>query len=163
MRIELKYIFLILLLSLPYGCAGTLHNFNQQSKLASAKDLLKHGKRLPAIKLLKEITDEKGVPDVTDEAMFRLAIIYLSSSPDAEKLDNSRKLLERLEREYPASLWALQSYPLLEMIIRIRLERDFKSETHQEIEHLKRENKKLKLSIERLKTLDIELEDKSGY
>ena len=163
MRIQLKFIFLIFLLSLLYGCAGTLHDLNQQSKLESAKDLLKHSKRAPAVNLLKEISNGKGVPDVTDEAMFRLAIIYLSSSPEAEKLDNSRKLLERLQREYPDSLWALQSSPLLELIIRIRLERDFKTEMHQEIEHLKSENKKLKLSIERLKTLDIELEDKSGH
>lgn len=153
-----------------FGCSsiGTLnqnymYSLNQRSKLESAKDMLSQGKKEPAINLLSEISNGKGVPGVTDEALFMLALIYLNSSQDVEKSLYSQELLSRLQREYPASLWALQSSPLLGLLIKTRRERESKVGIYQEIKGLKLENKKLKLNIERLKTLDLDLEERSRH
>lgn len=153
-----------------FGCSsiGTLnqnymYSLNQRSKLESAKDMLSQGKKEPAINLLSEISNGKGVPGVTDEALFMLALIYLNSSQDVEKSLYSQELLSRLQREYPASLWALQSSPLLGLLIKTRRERESKVGIYQEIKGLKLENKKLKLDIERLKTLDLDLEERSRH
>ncbi|MDD5434479.1 MAG: hypothetical protein PH343_03520 [Nitrospira sp.] len=155
MIIRLRFIILVLLLSLTSGCLGIIpSSFILQSKLLSAKDFLLHGNNESAIKLLKEIVNKKGVPDITDEAMFRLALAYISSSDENEKFVHSIEILKRLQREYPASIWAIQSKPLLDLITKARHE----SDTSQEINNLKRENKKLKQDLEQLKTLDIEIE-----
>lgn len=166
----MKNIIVILLICIFCGCSsiGTfnknyMYNLNQRSKLASAKDMLSQGKKEPAINLLSEISNGKGVPGVTDEAMFMLALLYLNSSHDVEKSVYSQELLKRLQTEYPASLWALQSSPLLGLLIKTRRERESKVEIYQEINYLKLENKRLKLNIERLKTLDLELEERSGH
>lgn len=165
-----KNIIFILMICMFCGCSsmGTfnknyLYNLNQRSKLASAKDMLSQGKRGPAINLLSEISNGKGVPGVTDEAIFMLALIYLNSSHDVEKSVYSLELLKHLQSEYPASLWALQSSSILGLLIKTRRERESKIEIYQEINFLKLENKRLKLNIERLKTLDLELEDKSRH
>lgn len=140
-----------------------MYSLNQRSKLESAKDMLSQGKKEPAINLLSEISNGKGVPGVTDEALFMLALIYLNSSQDVERSLYSQELLNRLQREYPASLWALQSSPLLGLLIKTRRERESKVGIYQEIKGLKLENKKLKLDIERLKTLDLDLEERSRH
>lgn len=166
----MKNIIAILLICMFFGCSsiGTLnqnymYSLNQRSKLESAKDMLSQGKKEPAINLLSEISNGKGVPGVTDEALFMLALIYLNNSQDVEKSLYSQELLNRLQREYPASLWALQSSPLLGLLIKTRRERESKVGIYQEIKGLKLENKKLKLDIERLKTLDLDLEERSRH
>lgn len=151
-------IFLILLFL--NGCGSTLYNFRQHSKLSSAIELLKQGEKDNSVMLLKEISNEKGVHGVTDEAMFMLALVYLDSSYETEKFVNSKEVLERLQKEYPASIWALQSNPIIELIVNIKLARESKNGIFQEVNYLRRENKKLKLNIERLKTLDLELEQR---
>lgn len=155
-----KIILLFLILFFLTGCGGTLHKFRQQSKLSNANDMLRKGNKEPAINLLKEISDEKGVTGVTDEAMFRLALTYLSSSTAIERLQKSEEILIKLQKEYPASLWTIQSYPLIDLITKVRTGNISRIEVKQELNSLKQENKKLKLSIERLKTLDIEMEER---
>lgn len=153
-----KIILLFLILILLNGCGSTLYKFKQQSKLSNANELLRKGNNEPAINLLKEITMGKGVTGVTDEAMFILALAYLSKPAETERFIKSEELLKNLQKDYPSSLWAIQSYPLLDLIIKVRTGNISRIEMEQEINSLKQENKKLKLSIEKLKTLDIEME-----
>ena len=155
-----KIILTFIILFFLTGCGGTLHKFRQQSKLANANDMLRKGKKEPAINLLKEISDEKGVTGVTDEAMFRLALAYVSKSAETVQFIKSEEILKKLQKDYPSSLWAIQSYPLTDLITKVRMGNISRIEVDQEIYSLKQENKKLKLSIERLKTLDIEMEER---
>lgn len=145
-----------------------LYRFNQSSKLSSAIDMLKEGEEDAAIKLLVEISSGKGVPGVTDEALFRLGLLYLGNDSEIEGVYKAQKTLGWLRREYPKSLWAAQSSGLLEFLVKARPALENSMELRRQIKNLKdlnlyltRENKKLLLNIEQLKTLDLELEQKA--
>lgn len=140
----------------------------QQVKLARAVEALKYGDPDIAVKLLEEVCAEKGIPGVTDEALFRLTLLTIDSEPEQQnKIQPSLRLLGRLEKEYPDSPWMLQAAPLKDLLETLlqklqstqELRRQIKTFKGQNL-NLSRENKELRLNIERLKNLDMELERK---
>jgi hypothetical protein len=164
----------ILLTILVTGCAsslrpaGVLHGQRQERKLTSAVRLLEKGETREATNLLAAICAEPGVPGVTDEALFRLTLLRLGSETDKEWPRSARQTVERLQREYPASPWSRQTAPLLELLAStgdlLRANHNLKSlnlSLSQEIERLTRESNELRERLEKLKHLDLELEDKS--
>ena len=164
----------ILLAVLVTGCAsssklaGTPNGQAQERTLTAAVQLLEKGDTGEAAKMLAAICAEPGVPGVTDEALFRLALLRLGSETETERPDSARQTMERLQTEYPASPWSKQAAPLLDLLTSesdlVRANRNLKSlnlSLDQEIERLTREGNALRERLEKLKHLDLELEDKS--
>lgn len=167
------------------GCAvfrasddGIFYRRSQEKKLTTAVQQLENGNLRDATALLTEICDAKGVPGVTDEALFRLSILALR--PGVEKDNNQRTLerLERLLREYPSSSWTRLAWPLMEHLdtdeelrrqnVSLKGVNQTLSREIKDLQNLKnlnqsliRDNKELRQSIERLKSLDLELEMKN--
>ena len=156
------------------GCAtmqkpgSPFYGYAQEKKLASAVKLLEKGNALAATKLLTEIANGKGVPGVTDEALFRLSMLNIRPGTEPEGMAQTYKRLERLQKEYPSSSWARTAWPLMEFLetgeeLR-RQNRNLKNLN----QSLTKENKELhqnikeqNLNLERLKNLDLELEQKT--
>lgn len=171
---KVKVVIIVALSCVVSGCTtlnlqGTslLHQLNQRSKLSSAKEMLRKGDENSAIKLLSQISADKGVPGITDEALFRLALIHLGNGMENDSLAKAQKTLELLRKEYPTSLWTIQSSGIPEFIARARPALENSRELRRQIKdlqdlnlYLTEENKKLQLNIEQLKTLDIELEQR---
>lgn len=179
-------IILIALLGLT-GCAafnkesgGIIHRFKQERKLAEAVKLLEKGDEAAATKLLNEITTAEGTPGVTDEALFRLSLMQLQPDVGRNGLEQTQKSLEHLLREYPSSSWTRMAWPLMEFLTSAeelqRQNRNLKilnlslNKENKEQQHLKslnlsltKENKELRQAIERLKNLDLELEQKTKH
>ena len=159
-KISLLLIFITLIWGLS-GCAVMNPN-KQRSTLSSATEMMKDGEGNAAIVLLEEISSQKGVPGITDEAMLRLGLLYLDQKPRATGLTKARNILERLNKEYHGSEWNILASPLLKFL-------NETTSAQRKIEELKetnisilKENKKLKIDIEKLKTFDLELERKQG-
>ncbi len=124
------------------GCAttsGAFYRHRQARKLCSAVTLLQKKEVPAAMELLTTITTDQGVAGVTDEAMFRLALLNLGTEPDKRQIVKSLQLLKRLEEDYPASPWTVQAAPLQKLLT---------------------ETKELRRNLQKLKILDIELEQK---
>jgi len=168
---------LILALALCSGCAAFQKIAGERSapsqaeaqgkRLASAVALLQQGNNPGAVKALEAICAAPAVPGVTDEALFRLALLTLKASAERPASSQAGQLLKRLKKEYPASPWTLQAQPLVGIINSAeearrqveelrRLNRNYKSENHK----LSNEIRELNSSIEKLKHLDLELERK---
>ncbi|TWJ17056.1 tetratricopeptide repeat protein [Geobacter argillaceus] len=168
-----------LLLLLLSGCASIgsggnlLNRLSESRRLSEAIDHLEKGNLDAAATVLEGITRQAGVSGVTDEALFRLAVIRLQNSKDGAS--QTTALLERLIRDYPESPWTKQGVPLLEYvssiddarkqartlkILNIALTRDNK-ELRATNQNLVKENKEIHQNIEKLKHLDIELEKKT--
>lgn len=168
-----------LLLILLSGCATTgpggslLTRLSEGRRLSEAIDHLEKGNLDAAATALETITRQPAVSGITDEALFRLALIRLPNGKDGSS--QTTALLERLIRDYPGSPWTKQGVPLLEYvssiddarkqarnlrILNLSLNRDNK-ELRATNQNLVRENKELHQNIEKLKHLDIELEKKS--
>lgn len=66
--------------------------------------------------LQEKKTQQRDVPRVTDEALFRLAL--LSLDPKREKPGSGRgiQLLKWLKRDFPRSSWSIHAEPLLELV-----------------------------------------------
>lgn len=161
MKISRTFIIFISLIALFNGCA-VLNAIDQRSTLSSATEMIKKGEDDVAVVLLEEICSEKGVKGITDEAMFRLGLLYLDHKTRAEGLTKAHNILERLHKEYPESEWTIQALPLLKFLKETRSMRRKIEELEESNTSLLKENKKLNLDIEKLKTLDLELEQKQG-
>ena len=102
------------------------------------------------------------MPDVTDEALFRLALLSLRENGD-KGFQRSQTLLERLAGKYPDSIWTRQSAPLLSHLAEVRVLRNRQRglKTMKELNlSLSRDNRELRQSLEQLKQLDLELEQR---
>ena len=143
------------------GCA-VMNPINQISTLSSATELLKDGEGNAAIVHLEEISSQKGVPGITDEALFRLGLLYLDQKPRAKGLTKALNMLERLNKEYPESEWSILSAPLLKFLKETTSAQRKIEKLEETNTSILRENKKLKIDIERLKTFDLEIEQKQG-
>jgi hypothetical protein len=152
---------------------------SQKRNLATARIMLQENRITAATEILSEICSAKGVPGVTDEALFRLALLYYDAGQGKNDVNQAQQHLERLVKEYPSSSWKNHADSLLELIATLNrkirylrgenlsLTRENK-ELRSNIEKLRnlrgenlsltRENKELRLNIEKLKTLDIEQE-----
>jgi len=89
---------------------------------------------------------------VTDEALFRLALLNLKDDSNKSLL-RAQSLLDRLSEKYPASLWTRQSAQLHAYLRRRQREQKSQKE-------LSRDNRELRQNLERLKQLDLELEQR---
>jgi hypothetical protein len=165
---------LMLLTTLATGCAsarkavGVPYGQSQGRKLTAAVQLLERGDTREATNTLAAICAEPGVQGVTDEALFRLALLRLGSDTEKDGPPSARETAERLQREYPTSAWSRQAAPLLELLAStsdlLRANHNLKSlnlSLSQENEGLTREGNELRERLEKLKHLDLELEDKS--
>jgi hypothetical protein len=182
-----KLIILAIAMFALIGCAalnresgGFFQRLNQERNLAKAVKLLGEGNETEASGLLAEITSAKGIAGVTDEALFRLSLMHLRPGMEKNELEQSQKILERLRKEYPASSWTRMAWPLMEFLTSVeelrRQNRNLKilnlslNKENKELQSLKslnlsltRENKELRQSIELLKHLDLELEQKTRH
>lgn len=134
----------------------------EERNFAGALQHLRSGNEFGARELLERVIDAKPLPGVTDEAMFRLALLNLGEEVGRGEL-RATELLSRLTSEFPASIWAKQAAPLaayLREAISLRSrERGLRSLRNQNLS-LNRDNKELRQIIDRLKTLDLEMEQK---
>jgi hypothetical protein len=135
--------------------------------MAAAMQLLDREDSRGAMNLLAAICAEPGVPGVTDEAFFRLALVQLESANGTEEPHPARQTLERLQLQYPASSWSRQAQPILELLAAQsglrRANRDLETLNLSLVEqnrHLTRERNELREKLDKLKNLDLELESK---
>ncbi len=166
-----KLIFICLILS---GCATTDEDgkriAHDQAIFRAAEPNDNGDEKDPAKRLQKIIAKGKN-EGITDQALFRLSLIHLHSGLDKENIDQARKRLEELQRDYPKSPWTQMAAPLIELLQ--RLNRDLRIfnqaliKESKEIQSLRgvnstlvKENKELRQTIEKLKHLDLELDNK---
>ncbi len=154
------------------GCAslkgqGFVARYSQKQKLSDAVESLQKGNPYNAARLLKQICAEKGVPGITDEALFRLALLSIDTELDRNNIATTLKLLGRLQNEYPDSAWTAQAAPVADFLDEHTEKLQKAQELRRQVRSYKdlnlslaRENKELRQSIERLKDLDLELERK---
>ena len=141
---------------------------SQQDKLAQAVKLIEKGNTEKATTILENIVATPGIPGITDEALFRLGLLSVPSDLERDELSNALKHFERLQREYPVSPWATQASSLTDFLAGVPRRIQSTTELRRQIKTLKdlnlsltRENKGMRLNIEKLKSLDIELEKKA--
>jgi len=171
----MKRLLLLLIVLLCSGCAtgkGTAPaataqrapRINPSEQLAVAVKWLAKGEVAPARKALVAAVEAPQAPGVTDEALFRLALLSLKGGGDNGQ---AYQLLRRLKKEFPTSPWTAQAQPLADQLVAIddlkRQSRNYRS--HKDA--LSRENSELRdtidqlnKNIDQLKHLDIELEKK---
>jgi hypothetical protein len=161
---------LALMLAFSGGCSmlrskplsETSAAVEQERRFAGALQYLMQGKEREAQKLLEQVIAGQALPGVTDEALFRLALLNLRD--ESGKGDtHAHALLVRLKKEYPRSIWTRQAAPLTAYLAGVGALRDSQRELKTLRERnlsLTRDNKELHQSLERLKNLDLELEQK---
>jgi len=156
-------IALLLLLVCLNGCAllktdeGMRHS-HQPADLAQATALLEAGDRAGATVAFAAISDSSGVPGVTDEALFRLALLSLHPATDKEGNALALQLLKRLKKEYPDSRWTAQSGQLADMLAGVEELRRQNRSLKKNNQSLVNEVNELNRNIKQLKRLDQELE-----
>ena len=131
----------------------------QERTLNEALDQLCGGNEQQARDLLEKIVDGAPKVGVTDEALFRLALLTLKED-GGKGLQRAQTLLDRLAGKYPDSVWTRQSAQLRSHVAGLRnRQRDLKALREQNLS-LSRDNREMRQSLERLKQLDLELEQK---
>jgi uncharacterized protein YceK len=165
-----RIIALVLALMLIGGC-GTVRSkplpeagapMEQERRYAGALQYLMQGKEREAVGLLEQVVAGKALPGVTDEALFRLALLRLRDEGGKGDVQ-AQTVLTRLKKEYPRSIWTRQAAPLTTYLAGVGALRDSQRELknlRERSQSLIRDNKELRQSLERLKDLDIELEQK---
>jgi hypothetical protein len=134
----------------------------QERRFATALEMLRVGNELSSRELFERVIEEPARSGVTDEALFRLAILTLRDE-GTKGSQRSLELIERLKNEFPQSIWANQSAALGAYLSGVKVLRDKQREikTLKELNlSLSRDNREMRQSIERLKSLDLELEHK---
>jgi len=129
---------------------------------AGALQHLRSGNEQKAFDLFEKVVNGPKIYGITDEALFRLAVLQLrDDSPKSAA--RAERLLERLKKDFPKSIWRHQAEPLISFIDSTadlrKSQRELKSLRELNVS-LTRNNKELRQTIERLKELDIELENK---
>ena len=163
--------------TLKIGDNQSIFRHNQEKKLAVAVKFQKEGKLSAAVESLKTLCAEQGVPGVTDEALFRLSMLYLlinGLDNDKEFIQLAQHYIQRLSKEYAFSSWAGMASPVAELlsttaeqrrqIQNIKNQNQTLSKENQSLskenQSLAKETQELRQSIEKLKRLDLELEQK---
>jgi hypothetical protein len=134
----------------------------QERAFAGALEHLKTGKIQQVRELLEKVVAAAPISGITDEALFRLALLNIRDENGRGPL-RAQALLERLENEFPRSIWTHQAAPLASYLAGIKPTRDKQRElkTLRDLNlSLSRDNRDLRQTIERLKSLDIELDQK---
>lgn len=172
---------LIILLSIFVGLSGcaTIWNLDpnireQQQKLNQAKYLLEKNRTGDAKKTLSEITDKPAVAGITDEALFRLALLNLETGQQKFSADMAEKDLNNVLSKFTSSSWAPHAATIKSLIDAYDTALQEKAELDRTIRNLKnsnatlsssnaslsKENNDLRQDLEKLKKLDLELEMK---
>jgi len=163
----MRRIVLLMLFVLVSGCAtpklkqgdgGIVDRPQQPKDLDRATAMLESGDRAGAVKVLAVVSNSSGVAGVTDEALFRLALLSMRPATEKEGNQQALQLLKRLKKEYPASRWTVLSGPLAELLAGVedlpRQNRKLKNHN----QSLSNEVNELHRNIKKLKRLDQELE-----
>lgn len=135
---------------------------SQERRFAGALEYLRAGNESAARDLLERVVEGPVTGGVTDEALFRLALLTLRDE-STKGTQRSQELIERLRTEFPQSIWTHQAMPLANHLSGVKTLRDRQREikTLKELNlSLSRDNREMRQSIERLKSLDLELEHK---
>jgi len=161
-----QLVIIMLAATLFSGCAATrkgesggfMQRCSGSIKLAQAEEMLAKGDSTGAARTLGIICFGPDLPGVTDEALFRLALLSLKHVAEKPSYEQGHQLLKRLKKDYPASPWALQASQLSELL-------NADDELRHQNKSLKAANlslaselKELNKNIEQLKHLDLELE-----
>jgi hypothetical protein len=142
---------------------------NQEKKLARAVTLQNEGKLSAAVELLMGLCKERGVSGVTDEALFRISLLYLGNGleSDKESLQMAQQSIERLRKEYPSSYWSVMASPVADLLTTTselrRQNQNLKNQNQtlsRDNQAITKEAQELRQTIEKLKRLDLELEQK---
>ncbi len=141
------------------GSGGITNYYTQSRNLSDAQEMLEKGETSAAAKRLATICDAQTVPGVTDEALFRLAL--LSLKPAEKDSSRAHELLFKLQKEFPTSQWSTQSAALMELMGGTEELRHQNRSCKNLNQTLSKENKELMQNIEKLKQLDLELEKKN--
>jgi outer membrane protein assembly factor BamD (BamD/ComL family) len=139
-------IALLLILLLPVTACQTIPFTREQAlshKLAEAQKALRSRQLTRATALLSEVTAAPGTPGITDEALIRLALLQLRGGQERD-LALALRSLERLAKEYPDSHWTPLADPLADLVSRSQ--------------SLARDNRTLRQNIQKIKELELELE-----
>ena len=158
-----KRILLVIAASFFTGCA-TSDNWQLgwqhtgPTTLTPAVRKLAAGDAPGAAQVLKKVCAKRSVSGVTDEALFRLALLSIKPTPATPISKRGRQLLLRLKKEYPASPWTSQAAPLLDLIKVIdeitRQNQDLRADR----EELTGKISELEDNIKQLENLEVELE-----
>jgi len=146
----------------------------QRRKLALAQLLLEDNRIAAAKELLTSISGEPRVAGVTDEALFRLALINLEAGEHKIATGKSGNNLEKLIKNFPSSDWKAHAVTLKGLMDAYDISQDEKADLEKAVRNLKssnnsltkennsltKENKELRQDMEKLKNLDLELEMK---
>jgi hypothetical protein len=145
-----------------------IHPKDLTAQLKQAKELIQSGKDEAARDLLQKISSEQSQLGVTDEALFHQGVLSFKYENEAGGYPQTRQILERLIHNYPGSIWAAQATPLNELLAEHWQSEVALGKARRQIKSLKdsnislsRENKEMHLNIEKLKTLEQEMELKS--
>jgi len=144
---------------------------DQQWKLSRAATFIEEGNRSAAVQVLTHISSEPPVPGVTDEALFRLALLNLRPDLGLDGLSESARHLEKLQREFPRGGWTPLAARVADLIREVQeaLTRENRMKKtagalSQENGRLKeqnlalsRENQDFRQTIQKLKALELEL------
>lgn len=150
------------LLLLLGGCGGILGSLEQKRNLANAVDMIQSGRDNEARRFLNLVINAPWEDGVTDEALFRLSLLQLNKAEPGEG-KSSAALLDRLHSSSPKSVWMRQAAPLQEYLLGVKDSRNRLRELNSLREKnltLSKDVHDLRQIIERLKTLDVELEQK---
>jgi GGDEF domain-containing protein len=130
-------------------------------QLDQAVRAIQHKDTQGAAKRLKAIVNQRDVPGVTDEALFRLALLSMNPSMERPVSERGIQLLKRLKRDFPKSSWTVQAEPLLELIdVAENLKAQSRSLSNAN-QSLETENRDLATKLKQLKRLDMELEQRT--
>lgn len=156
----MRSLVLLFALSLLSGCANIMPLLpGSQGRLAEAKARIAEGKNQEAKRILSLLAAEKPASGVTDEALFHLALLQLRDEQEGQAA--ARTTLEKLSRSPSAGPWKVEGGTLLKLI-RSGEEARRQTRSLKDLNHsLTKENRELRLNIERLKALDLQLEQKS--
>ena len=135
---------------------------DQERSFAGALELLRLGNELGAKDLFERVVAAAPITGVTDEAMFRLALLQLRDE-SVKGVQRAIIQLDQLKNGYPHSIWTRQAAPLASYLSGTKnlLDKPRELKTLKELNlSLSRDNRDLRQTIERLKSLDLELEQK---
>ncbi len=115
--------------------------------------------------LLEQVVNAPPVAGITDEALFRLALVQLAEEGTGTRgTPRSVSLLESLQKQYPLSQWTPQAAILLTWLGELKNSRERDREhinrLMRENRELLRDNRELRQNIERLKNIDLDIEKK---
>ena len=146
------------------GSSSSYHENSQEQRLIDGIQVLRTGDLRHSHDLFEQVVKAPPLVGVTDEALFRLALLQLAEDEGRGGTSRTQPLLELLQKEYPQSPWTPQATILLTWLgdLKSNRERDRERISHliRENRELLRENRELRQNIERLKNIDLDIERK---